>query len=298
MTEPQKPDLSGKRLSVISLSDQCKQVILGSLLGDGCLTIQKGYKNARMQIRHSIVQEDYIKWKFEMLSEIALKKLQYQKPDGYSNNQKIGFMSKAMSQLTEINRICYKDNKLQIKRFWLNHLTELGLLIWWLDDGSLVRKGKGGVFCTDGFDLPAIKILHKYFKKVWKIDTKIGLLNRRGDGYTKDVYYRLYLNNTELRKLLHLIMPLMEVPAMVRKMCLRYKDPQFQQRWISEMKKAMPTMHTAIDAFYESQKNIALSAPEDEGLLHPEGMQEESLLPDSLLSEDDSLLEDESLLEE
>ena len=42
MTETKTPDLSRKRLSVISLSDQCKQVILGSLLGDGCLTHTKG----------------------------------------------------------------------------------------------------------------------------------------------------------------------------------------------------------------------------------------------------------------
>jgi predicted NodU family carbamoyl transferase len=270
MTETKRPDLSRKRLSVISLSDQCKQVILGSLLGDGCLTIQKGYKNARMQIRHSILQEDYLRWKFEVLSEIAPERLQVQKPDGYSKNQKIGFISNAMSQLTEIHQVVCKTNKLNIKRSWLNHITELGLLIWWLDDGSIIGSGREGVLCTDGFDLPAIKILQNYLHKVWKINTKIGRLSRKRDdqrNYTKDIYYRLYLNNTELQKLFHLIMPFMKVSTMIKKMALKYKDTQSQQRWISEMKNSMPTMHTAIDTFYDSQKDIASHIVEDHPLL-------------------------------
>ena len=44
----------------ISLSYVCIQVILGSVLGDGSLKIQKNYKNARLQIRHSVVQKEYL----------------------------------------------------------------------------------------------------------------------------------------------------------------------------------------------------------------------------------------------
>ena len=50
-------------------------------------------------------------------------------------------------------------------------------------------------------------------------------------------------------------------------MALRYKDPQSQQRWISEMKNSMPTMYIAIDAFYDSQKDIASPMVEDHPVL-------------------------------
>ena len=256
MNETLKPDLSRKRFSNISLSDECKQVILGSLLGDGCISIHKGYVNARVQIRHSIIQDDYMKWKFHKLSEVAPPKLQYSKqPNGFSKNQKVNFMSKAMSELTEIHEIVSKrnTNTLNIKRSWLNHIDKLGLLIWWLDDGSIIGGRKQGVFCSEGFTYDDHKILEKYLRVVWKIDTRIGHYTR--DDTPNKMYYRLFIKNREsLEALFHLIMPLMTEPTMIRKMAL-YKHPDLQKRWISEMKTAMPTLHKEIDVFYNDLNN-------------------------------------------
>ena len=53
------PNLSRKELANIPLSETCKAIILGTLLGDGSLKIYSGYKNARLTIRHSIVQNSY-----------------------------------------------------------------------------------------------------------------------------------------------------------------------------------------------------------------------------------------------
>jgi hypothetical protein len=49
-----------KLFDQISLSDSCKSVILGSILGDGSLKLYDGYKNARLSIRHSNIQKDYL----------------------------------------------------------------------------------------------------------------------------------------------------------------------------------------------------------------------------------------------
>ena len=49
-----------KLFNQISLSENCKSVVLGSILGDGSLKKYSGYKNARLSIRHSIVQKDYM----------------------------------------------------------------------------------------------------------------------------------------------------------------------------------------------------------------------------------------------
>lgn len=48
-----------KEIAQINLSCSCKEVILGTLLGDGSLKIQRGYKNPRLTIRHSILQKEY-----------------------------------------------------------------------------------------------------------------------------------------------------------------------------------------------------------------------------------------------
>jgi len=83
------PNLSRKRLQQIPLSTNCLQVLLGGLLGDGHLSRTKGYKNARYQMRHSIVQQEYFEWKVNHLKEICTEKsVQIQPADGWSSQKK------------------------------------------------------------------------------------------------------------------------------------------------------------------------------------------------------------------
>lgn len=224
------PNLSKKQLAKISLSQSCKAIILGSLLGDGSLKLYKPYKNARFWIRHSWIQKEYWEWKTSRLIEIQTSKsFQIQKPQGFSKQKKLLFQSAALEQLTEIYQITYKKNRLQIKRTWLNHLTPLSLAIWWLDDGSIIGNGKRGVFCTDNLSKKEQIILKRYLFVQWKINVQIGKLNK-----SKQIF-RLYLNTTSLKQFLCLIMPYAPIPSMIYKYCILYKDTELQERWISEM---------------------------------------------------------------
>lgn len=235
----------------ISLSHRCIQILLGGLLGDGSLRIQKNYRNARYQIRHSIKQIEYLEWKHKHLHEVALPKLQLQKADGFSKDPKIGLQSKAHPELTKIHAIVCKNNRLSIERNWLDNLDELALLIWWLDDGSLVANRRQGCFCTDLFSFEEISSLKQHLEEIWKIQAKIRPI-KKPKGGTKPSYYRLYLNNTELRKLFNLVMPYFEIGSMVNKFALLYNDFDYQQRWICAMKEAIPKkMHQHIDKWYK-----------------------------------------------
>lgn len=60
----------------ILLSDDCKSIVLGSILGNGKLKIRKGEKNARLRIKHLEEQREYYEWKVSKLREIAEKKEQ------------------------------------------------------------------------------------------------------------------------------------------------------------------------------------------------------------------------------
>lgn len=235
--------------SNVSLSYCCMQTLLGGLLGDGSLKIQKNYRNARYQIRHSIAQREYLEWKQKQLEEVALLKLQVQKADGFSALQKISLQSKAHPELTKIHSVVCKNNTLCIQRDWLNALDELALLIWWLDDGSLVSKRKQGCFCTDNFCLQEVELLKQWLEERWNIATKVtGIKKVNGN---KPVYYRLYFNTTEVKKLFNLIMPHLEVGTMVNKFTLKYNNFDYQQRWICTMKDKMPEkMHKEIDQWY------------------------------------------------
>lgn len=221
----------------IPVSDRAKAIILGSILGDASLKIQKKYSNADIQIRHSELQKDYLLWKAKELKEIAGEKsVNMQKADGYSQHKKWRFVSKRLPSLTEIHRMTYKDNKLRIKRTWLNKMTPLSLAVWWCDDGSLISYGgRKGVFCTDGFDKASVEILANYLKVVWGITTIVAPVGRKRDGKQEE-YWRIWIRSSEeLKKFLRIILPYIPVPNMLQKTILLYKDSQFQQRWISEV---------------------------------------------------------------
>lgn len=215
------------------LSERCKEIILGSLLGDGSLRIHEPYRNARFAFRHSAIQKEYFSWKARELAEIAGDQSVWQqgskkKPDGWGET-KLRFQSRALPALTEIFRLVHKHGKPRIRRKWLNVLTPLSLAVWWMDDGSLVADSRQGVFCTDGFSLEEVRILDRYMKKVRGIRTTIGQVGKTNR-------YRLWIRSTgALQKFLRLILPHISVASMLPKVLLLYRDPRLQQRWISEV---------------------------------------------------------------
>lgn len=225
-----------KKNMYVPLSNRTEAIILGTLLGDGSLRLQKGYQNARLQFRHSIRQSPYFYYKVRELKEInATLSVCVQKPDGYSKVQKLRYVSRALPALTELYTQTHNRGSLAIRRRWLNRLTPLSLAIWWCDDGSLIGGGRKGVLCTDGFDKKSVTALAQYLDVVWNVRTKVAPVGRKRDG-TKEQYYRLWIRSQEeLKKFLRIIIPHITTYEMLYKILLVYKNPQFQERWISEV---------------------------------------------------------------
>src|SRR3989344_7224123 len=219
------------KCQIMPLSDRSREIVLGSLLGDGSLKIHKPYKNARFSFRHSLTQEEYFFWKVGGLNEISSENCVWRQSkdgkDGYGT-EKLRFQSLALPNLTELYQLTHKQGKFRIRRKWLNQLTPLSLAVWWLDDGSLVKNTRQGVFCTDGFELNQVKLLDRYLKKVWGITTTVFR--------TQKGHYRLIIHSSQdLQKFLRIILPHISVASMLPKVLLLYKDSELQQRWISEV---------------------------------------------------------------
>ena len=107
-------EILNNKIEQIALSPQIKQIILGGMLGDGCLNINKGYKNARYSFRHSMVQKEWFYWKADMLKKSDLTSRKYifeQKPNGFSSHPKLRFQSKAHPLLTQLHNILCITNK-------------------------------------------------------------------------------------------------------------------------------------------------------------------------------------------
>lgn len=253
------PELERKKLAKIPLSKIVKSIILGSVLGDGSLRIDNGYRNAVFCFRHSIKQGEYFHWKAKSLEEISsLNSIHLQKADGYSQNQKLIFKSRALEQLTEIYNTLKVKKQLFIRRSWLNHLTALSLAIWWCDDGTLAKSG--GAFCTYGFPEDQVITLAKYLEVVWKINARCCVVKSKvrlleSGNFSKGTYFKLWLNKTGVKKLLTIILPYIPVRSMIYKTLLIYKNPTFQQRWISEVKSLINRdLVSFVDEEFEKKK--------------------------------------------
>lgn len=221
-----------------SLSDRCREIILGSLLGDGSLKIHKPYVNARFSFRHSVHQEEYFWWKVGELKEISSENNVWAQgengKDGWGG-KKLRYQSRALPELTQLYRLTHKKHQLRIRRKWLNLLTPLSLAVWWCDDGSIIGNGRRGVLCTDGFDYDTQKILAQYIQVVWKVKVHVAAVGRKREG-KREVYWRLWFRSAEeLKKFLRIILPHVFVPSMLPKVLILYKDSELQQRWISEV---------------------------------------------------------------
>lgn len=235
------------------LSDQCKEVIRGSLLGDGSLKIHKSYKNARFSFRHSIHQQEYFHWKVNLLKEISGESCWWEQEKNGLGGRMLRYQSIASEELTKIYHATNKSDHLVIKRKWLNQLTPRSLAIWWLDDGSLITNSRRGVLCTDPFTYKEQKILARYLLKVWGVNVAIGKITRIREGKRYE-YYRLWIRSSEeLKRFLLIILPHVRVSSMLPKVLLLYQDSQLQQRWISEVSSTTGFSEKIIQ-FYIDQK--------------------------------------------
>jgi len=237
------------------LSEQCKEVILGSLLGDGTLRIHPQYKNARFSFRHSIKQKEYFFWKLKQLEEISGEKCWWIQSNNALGGDKLRYQSLALESLTNLYELTHKGQRLHIRRKWLNMLTPLSLTIWWLDDGSLITNGRRGVLCTDSFSYEEQKIMARYLYKVWDVKVAIGKVHREWKGKQNE-YYRLWIRSSrELQKLLRIILPHMKISSMLPKVLLMYKNIDLQQRWISEVRKTTGFSQVVIEKHLNEKKS-------------------------------------------
>jgi recombination protein RecA len=120
------------------LSAQQLQLILGSLMGDGCLSPNtRGRSGTRFRMGHGAKQAAYLDWKAEMLGNI---------PCSRSTNAKGAVFADVhpLPELAELHEAVYfGDGKKHLSWEYLKALTPLALAVWYMDDGCFTLRSKG-----------------------------------------------------------------------------------------------------------------------------------------------------------
>jgi hypothetical protein len=231
------------------ITNEMKQLLLGTMLGDGCIGLYPKYKNARFSMRHSIVQRHWFFYKAKKLISLTTPKaIHVQKPDGFSKRCKLHFQTTVHSELTKMYQQMYVNNVKTVNSSWLDELTPYGLMVMYLDDGGLTGKGNRKILLSvQNFQQDGVEILQNYFETKWDISTTIQTYYTNAQGVP---YAQLIFSQNNAKKFLRLIMKFIPTEHMIYKVCLKYDDPVLQQHWISELKIALSHFSQKIDALY------------------------------------------------
>jgi hypothetical protein len=120
---------------------QFKGTIIGMILGDGSLSrIEKNRVNSRLSV--SSINKDYLYWKLsimEELTKVRINETLYKK-----NHPTWKTLYKATSMqhpiYTKLRMRMYHEKGRTIDTHVMKALTPLGVLLWYLDDGSYEEK--------------------------------------------------------------------------------------------------------------------------------------------------------------
>lgn len=126
------------------------QILLGNFYGDGYYQRHKKYKNATyIHNKHSTIQNEYVKFLEDIYKQMNI--FQYSKYDVKRSQNDSGFGKNDYSYVAAkppiidfFESLDFRINgKNVITESGLSQLSEFGLLLWYLDDGSFSYQKNG-----------------------------------------------------------------------------------------------------------------------------------------------------------
>ena len=174
------------------MNKEYRGILYGMSLGDGGIYITKdqSVKTARMVIGHSPKQRGYLEYKANLLLKIfggkPTKINEYQSfnktsEKTYTNLQ----ICRTEKYFRQMHRVLYKTGTKVFTKQVLDYLTDEGLALWYMDDGSAaICKNKSGNICgcmtriATYCSLEEAEIIKDWFKSKYEIDVKFDLDKR------------------------------------------------------------------------------------------------------------------------
>lgn len=186
-----------RNLKKISFNEYQKAVIIGSILGDGCLCPNWSKTNYRLIISHSTDQEEYIRWKYEILKQWILTTPRY-----YDKNRSLTIRTISHSELTELRRMFYVKTRKIIPSNILDLMRNpVTIAVWFMDDGNVLKsKGKVRAYHinTQSFTFEENQKLSRILQEIHGVHTMV----QKNNGY-----HRLYVNSKSVVTFANIVRP-------------------------------------------------------------------------------------------
>jgi len=199
----------------VELTNSQKQLLIGSVLGDGTIARQGAYSCS-----HSIKQTVYHKHKRDALASIHSGKFQHathkaQGVDG-EHHESLHFTTGCNKFCTELRKIYYPSGKKIFPHtFLMKNMTVEALAYWYMDDGTArwdsryVSNSSGSQIITLGYSNEEQHLMRQLFEEKFNLQSKI-IYRKEKKGYVQT------FPTTETPKLFSLIRPYI-IPSMLYK---------------------------------------------------------------------------------
>ncbi|MDZ7611933.1 MAG: LAGLIDADG endonuclease [Candidatus Moranbacteria bacterium] len=176
----------------LKLTKLQKQVLVGKILGDGCLVQTITGRSHRLQIEQCINQKEYVYWIASIFNEWI-----FSEPRLVKAHNSFMFRTVSHPQITEFHKIFYSNGiKLVPKNIGELMVHPISLAVWIMDDGGLSTSKKAVTISTHNFSREDNQLLIECLKNNFRLQVN---LNWDGKGY------RLYIPVKEIPRLKELV---------------------------------------------------------------------------------------------
>ena len=137
----------------LDLTSQQREILVGILLGDGCLETRNGGRTYRLKVEQSHAHQAYVHHLYELFKEWVLTPPRRREvvSRGHESENWV-FQTVSHGAFRFYAQQFYADGKKCVPKLIDHWLTPRGLAYWFMDDGSIKSKAsKGLIFNTQGF---------------------------------------------------------------------------------------------------------------------------------------------------
>lgn len=160
----------------MSLTQHCRDFILGAILGDACL--ERNGKNVRLRIDHGHHQRALVEWKFQQLAELNPSPPRRVEVHDQRTNQTYvhyRFTTRTTDLLNEYFELFYTcDGVKRVPQDITSYLlSALSIAVWYMDDDGRRNDCRSGYLNTQAFQAEEVDTLRNCLEANFKLPTRL-----------------------------------------------------------------------------------------------------------------------------
>jgi recombination protein RecA len=153
----------------LHLSTIQRELLIGTILGDGCLITSRSGESARLQVRHNRKHKEYVLWKYSFF----MKWVRNHPKEDFHNNS-FFFRTLSHPDFMKIKQLFYIKNKRVIPNTISDiFISPLSLAVWLMDDGNGFKNHKAFRVSSYGFGLHGNILLQHCLQKNFFLETNL-----------------------------------------------------------------------------------------------------------------------------